>query len=388
MNWFSDWKTAERRCEKRRGNMRCLIAWGSYWKLWNDITTVFSWLCLVRLLTTPSCQHDLKISQTACVHQLNSSRCGQQVHYSLPPPRCWRMPAERRSSLCAGLPRLQFQHLHVFISWSLPHTKMPFPPISLHQRISSPGRELFGKKKASGVPELTSKSGGEKGGSDKEKQSIPWTPANLRNLGRKAHQEKSKNPSQKSGAEQETQGRCSWLAVPKPQDSSEAVRRSSSMDSSRQLHGKEEGKKEIQFTLSLTPEAILVIQKRNLEKQMMAKQQKCCASADFRHRRVFPSKKAHGGSKGCAPVGKVESPEQDITAIVKISLLNDQYKYDDVEYEEEDGDVDETVVRKCKEWLKGVENAAALGKVDKLSALPHLKGCWHLTPIFHFQTLE
>ncbi|XP_070697630.1 proline-rich protein 18 [Pempheris klunzingeri] len=256
---------------------------------------------------------------------------------------------------------------------------MPFPPISLHPRISSPGRELFGKKKANGVPpqtELTSKPGREKGGSDKEKQAISWTSANLRNLGRKAQQDKSKSPpAQQAGAGQETQGKCSWLAVPKPQDSSEGVRRSSSMDSSRHLHGKDEAKKEIQFTLSLTPEAILVIQKRNLEKQMIAKQQKCCASADFRHRRVFPSKKAHGGGKGCAPVAKPDSAEQDITAIVKISLLNDQYKYDDVEYEEEDGDVDETVVRKCKEWLKGVENAAALGKVDKLSALPHLKGC-------------
>lgn len=255
---------------------------------------------------------------------------------------------------------------------------MPFPPISLHQRISSPGRELFGKKKANGVPpktEQTSKSVGEKGGSDKDKQSTSWASANLRNLGRKAQQEKNKSPSQKPVSGQETQGKCSWLSVPKPQDSSEGVRRSSSMDSTRHLQGKEDGKKEIQFTLSLTPEAILVIQKRNLEKQMMAKQQKCCASADFRHRRVFPSKKAHGGSKGCAPNGKGESAEQDITAIVKISLLNDQYKYDDVEYEEEDGDVDETVVRKCKEWLKGVENAAALGKVDKLSALPHLKGC-------------
>ncbi|XP_054874907.1 proline-rich protein 18 [Amphiprion ocellaris] len=255
---------------------------------------------------------------------------------------------------------------------------MPFPPISLHQRISSPGRELFGKKKANGVPpqtEQTSKSAREKGGSDKDKQSTSWASANLRNLGRKAQQDKNKSPSQKPVSGQETQGKCSWLSVPKPQDSSQGVRRSSSMDSTRHLHGKEEGKKEIQFTLSLTPEAILVIQKRNLEKQMMAKQQKCCASADFRHRRVFPSKKTHGGSKGCAPNGKGESAEQDITAIVKISLLNDQYKYDDVEYEEEDGDVDETVVRKCKEWLKGVENAAALGKVDKLSTLPHLKGC-------------
>lgn len=256
---------------------------------------------------------------------------------------------------------------------------MPFPPISLHQRISSPGRELFGKKKATAVPpqtELTGKPGRDKAGSDREKQSVSWTSANLRNLGRKAQQDKSKSPAQKAGAGQETQGKCSWLTLPKPQDSCEGVRRSSSMDSGRQLQrGKEDGKKEIQFTLSLTPEAILVIQKRNLEKQMMAKQQKCCASADFRHRRVFPSKKAHGGSKGCAPVAKADGAEQDITAIVKISLLNDQYKYDDVEYEEEDGDVDETVVRKCKEWLKGVENAAALGKVDKLSALPHLKGC-------------
>ncbi|KAF7660611.1 hypothetical protein LDENG_00278870 [Lucifuga dentata] len=255
---------------------------------------------------------------------------------------------------------------------------MPFPPISLQQRISSPGRDLFGKKKANAVPpktELTSKSRGEMGESDKEKQPTSWSSANLRSLGRKTQQQKSKVSVQKLGTGEETGGKGSWLTVPKSQDSSEVVRRSSSMDSTRLTHDKEDTEKEIQFTLSLTPEAILVIQKRNLEKQMMAKQQKCCASADFRHRRVFPSKKAHGGSKSGVPMAKVESAEQDITAIVKISLLNDQYKYDDVEYEEEDGDVDETVVRKCKEWLKGVESAAALGKVDKVSALPHLKGC-------------
>lgn len=254
---------------------------------------------------------------------------------------------------------------------------MPFPPISLHQRISSPGRDLFGKKKANPVPpsqsELTSSKSGADKVSEKEKQtSSSWTSANLRNLGRKPQQEKSKSPVLKVD---EPQGKCSWLSVPKPQDQCEVVRRSASMDSTKQ-HGKDEAKKDIQFTLSLTPEAILVIQKRNLEKQMMAKQQKCCAAADFRHRRVFPSKKTQGGGKGCVPGPSKPDPlDQDITAIVKISLLNDQYKYDDVEYEDEDGDVDETVVRKCKEWLKGVENAAALGKVDKLSALPHLKGC-------------
>lgn len=244
---------------------------------------------------------------------------------------------------------------------------MPFPPISLQQRISSPGRDLFGKKKAAGEPPQAA-------GSDRDKQSTSWTSANLRHLGRRAQLEKKKSPA--PGHEAQEKG-SSWLSVPKPQDPHRGVRRSSSTDSARHPPGKEEEKKkELQFTLSLTPEAILVLQKRNLEKQMMAKQQKCCASADFRHRRVFPSKKAHGGAKCCAPGARGEAAEQqDITAIVKISLLNEQHKYDDVEYEEEDADVDETVVRKCKEWLKGVESAAALGKVDKLPALSHLKGC-------------
>ncbi|XP_061692994.1 proline-rich protein 18 [Syngnathoides biaculeatus] len=239
---------------------------------------------------------------------------------------------------------------------------MPFPPISLQQKIPSPARDLFSKKKASA----------EKRESGKEKQTSSWTAANLRNLGRRTQQEKGKNPS----PQKEVQGKCSWLTSTKPQESTAAVRRSSSADSGRTPASKEDAsKKEIQFTLSLTPEAILVIQKRNLEKQMLAKQHKCCASGDFRNRRVFPSKKTpHGSCKG-AQVTKVEEAEQDITAIVKISLLNDQHKYDDVEYEEEDADVDETVMRKCKEWLKGVESAAALGKVDKLSALPHLKSC-------------
>ncbi|KAI4890023.1 hypothetical protein NFI96_020219, partial [Prochilodus magdalenae] len=76
-------------------------------------------------------------------------------------------------------------------------------------------------------------------------------------------------------------------------------------------------------------------------------------------------KRAQGGSKSSAPAARPDGPS-DISAIVKISLLNDQHKYDDVEYEEEDGDVDETVMRKCKEWLKGVESAAAFSKYTSL----------------------
>lgn len=253
---------------------------------------------------------------------------------------------------------------------------MPFPPINLHSRISSPRKELFRKKKSRdnvAPPQATfSQRTGDDKESEKDKLPISWPPANLKQLARSKPTRVPPDP--------ETDSKHSWLSVPKPLATScESVPRSSSGESShkyasRTSLAKEEGEQEIHFSLSLTPEAILVIQKRNLEKQMMAKQQKCCASADLRHRRVFPSKRAQGSSsnKSSGPVAKLDG-SNDISTIVKISLLNDQYKYDDVEYEEEDGDVDETVMRKCKEWLKGVESAAAFGKVDKLSSLPHLK---------------
>ncbi len=252
---------------------------------------------------------------------------------------------------------------------------MPFPPINLHSRISSPRKELFRKKKSRdnvAPPQATfSQRTGDDKESEKDKLPTSWPSANLKQLARSKPTRVPPDP--------ETDSKHSWLSVPKPLATScESVPRSSSGESSHKYASRtslaKEGEQEIHFSLSLTPEAILVIQKRNLEKQMMAKQQKCCASADLRHRRVFPSKRAQGSSsnKSSGPVAKLDG-SNDISTIVKISLLNDQYKYDDVEYEEEDGDVDETVMRKCKEWLKGVESAAAFGKVDKLSSLPHLK---------------
>ncbi|XP_029110047.1 proline-rich protein 18 [Scleropages formosus] len=272
---------------------------------------------------------------------------------------------------------------------------MPFPPITLHPRISSPGKELFRKKKPNIVPPQSVLNGAKTSKEEKdcecekEKLSTSWPSANLKQLGLKPQPQASKLPTpHRAALDVGAEGKSSWLALPPPpppvSSSCDSVARSSSGESgahkgskhsSRSSLAKEEGDEEIRFTLSLTPEAILVIQKRNLEKQMMAKQQKCCASGDFRHRRVFPSKRAQGGSKSGIPAAsKLENPE-DIRTIVKISLLNDQYKYDDVEYEEEDGDVDETVMRKCKEWLKGVESAAAFSKVDKLASVQHLKSC-------------
>ncbi|XP_062851105.1 proline-rich protein 18 [Trichomycterus rosablanca] len=255
---------------------------------------------------------------------------------------------------------------------------MPFPPINLHSRISSPGKDLFRKKKAgtSVVPpqSLLNSTPLEKKEAEKDKLSTSWPSANLKQLGRRPP------PPQQAGKftdittpNLDMDVRGSWLNVNRALGGScESVPRSSSGESAaRRAISREDLDQEVQFSLSLTPEAILVIQKRNLEKQMLAKQ-KCCGSAEARHRRAAQSKRAQGASKCTAPVAKLDS-SNDISAIVKISLLNDQHKYDDVEYEEEDGDVDETVMRKCKEWLKGVESAAAFSKVDKLSALPHLK---------------
>lgn len=268
---------------------------------------------------------------------------------------------------------------------------MPFPPINLHSRISSPGKDLFRKKKTGTnvVPPqalVSPKPREDKDEAEKDKLSTSWPSANLRQLGRKPQQQQqqqhysSKFPTDLSIPNLDVmEVKSSWLNASKPLGGScESVPRSSSGESAPRRavgYGKEELEQEVQFSLSLTPEAILVIQKRNLEKQMLAKQQqKCCGSTDARHRRALPSKRAQGASKSTGPVAKLDN-SNDISAIVKISLLNDQHKYDDVEYEEEDGDVDETVMRKCKEWLKGVESAAAFSKVDKLSALPHLKSC-------------
>ncbi|KAJ8248253.1 hypothetical protein GJAV_G00240040 [Gymnothorax javanicus] len=254
---------------------------------------------------------------------------------------------------------------------------MPFPPINLHQRITSPGKELFRKKKANIVPpqSLLGNKMKEENDSEKDKLSTSWPSTNLTQLGRKLQPQNGKFPAHVAADSLGTDGKNSWLTPPKPlANSCDSVPRSSSGESSAQKGNKpsslsplakEDGGEEIQFSLSLTPEAILVIQKRNLEKQMMAKQQKCCGSADFRHRRVFPSKRAQAASKTNIPAAKLENLE-DITAIVKISLLNDQYKYDDVEYEEEDAPPPHT--RFLKASLK-LDHKTCLGLHGKLAEL-------------------
>ncbi|XP_027489885.1 proline-rich protein 18 [Corapipo altera] len=106
------------------------------------------------------------------------------------------------------------------------------------------------------------------------------------------------------------------------------------------------------FSLSLPPEAIRVLQRRSLERQ---------------RGQITP---APGGRAALARRGG-----GDLRALLKVSLLNDQHRYDDEEYEEEEeagAAADEGLVRKCTEWLRGVENAVGRDHPDRLETLPHL----------------
>ncbi|CAM5101722.1 unnamed protein product [Eretmochelys imbricata] len=133
------------------------------------------------------------------------------------------------------------------------------------------------------------------------------------------------------------------------------------------------GEAALRFSLSLPPEAALVLQRRSLEKQRGR------PSPSAGPERLLPgsrSKAAAGG--GSARRGARDGPGSgpgDLRALLKISLLNERHRYDDVEYEEEAAPgaaADEGLVRKCTEWLRGVESAAGRDRADKLETLPHL----------------
>nr|XP_027795253.1 proline-rich protein 18 [Marmota flaviventris] len=159
----------------------------------------------------------------------------------------------------------------------------------------------------------------------------------------------------------------------------------------------------MRFSLSLTPEAILVIQRRHLEKQLLARPRRPFPSPSADPRRPLapgPRARATGLRRGGATSGPDAPPAAgpgrrtpprapllpgglqtpvpgprpaDLRPVLKVSLLNERHKYDDVEYEEETEVVDEGLVRKCTEWLRGVESAAAArDRTGRLDTLPHL----------------
>ncbi|XP_076975633.1 proline-rich protein 18 [Tamandua tetradactyla] len=146
----------------------------------------------------------------------------------------------------------------------------------------------------------------------------------------------------------------------------------------------------VRFSLSLTPEAVLVIQRRHLEKQLLARPRRPCAPPAADPKRPFAAgPRAKAPDPSAASLGRRAPPPSplpgglqspgggarggDLRALLKISLLNERHKYDDVEYEDEAAGVDEGLVRKCTEWLRGVETAAApRDSAERPEVLPHL----------------
>ncbi|XP_074944174.1 proline-rich protein 18 [Phalacrocorax aristotelis] len=116
------------------------------------------------------------------------------------------------------------------------------------------------------------------------------------------------------------------------------------------------GEAALRLSLRLPPEAVRLLQRRSLERQ-----------------RGQPAP-SPGGAAAAARRG-ARAGGGDLRALLKISLLNDRHRYDDEEYEEEEeagAAVDEGLVRKCTEWLRGVESAAGRDRPDRLETLPHL----------------
>lgn len=120
---------------------------------------------------------------------------------------------------------------------------------------------------------------------------------------------------------------------------------------------------EASFTLTLTPEAVQLLQRRSAErKQRPSAKSTGAAAAESGSVRQSPSKRhTHTTPSSRAPI-KTDSKEAaalgGVRSIAKVSLLNERHRYDDVEYEEEgDTGVDERVLMKCTEWLRGLENA-------------------------------
>ncbi|KAL3066716.1 hypothetical protein OYC64_016624 [Pagothenia borchgrevinki] len=144
----------------------------------------------------------------------------------------------------------------------------------------------------------------------------------------------------------------------------------SSLKSEPEVKTRPRQQEKVGLTLTLTPDAVLLLQRRNSERR----QQSACRNAgsgggvygsafDTRCRRENITKRHQAASEkhstSNSRVGAKNNNDAhlvDLSSIVKISLLNEQHKYDDVEYEEEDHCVDERVVLKCTEWLQGLEN--------------------------------
>lgn len=247
--------------------------------------------------------------------------------------------------------------------------KMPFiPQVSITRSVSGlTGKERSGdaSSRSSGPTTKMTREG--KGCSVKERLAL-----NLRQLERNSQPKTHLNTARRVSSgelqinKRERLFQSSQADSPLTSSSGESlsktkthrhVNHSSKKSEEKMVKTRSRNKEEVNFTLTLTPEAVLLLQRRNGEKHQCSAARNApggLGATDCRRKRQQSvsqrNSRAAGRNNPDAPLG-------DIGSIVKISLLNEKHKYDDVEYEdEEDSGVDERVVLKCTEWLRGLEN--------------------------------
>ncbi|XP_059903803.1 proline-rich protein 18-like [Gadus macrocephalus] len=277
--------------------------------------------------------------------------------------------------------------------------KMPFIPLAAsigHPRSAcgpGPGGENMQTKRLSLPASAFNKS---KASVDEKCISVKERPAlNLRNSGRKS-QPKSRVPTAKVVAApglnvKSSDQRLSSSTLPSgvshhtPSKAVEAAskiplyshKRRDASSMKRDLHVNHSAvcQKESGFTLMLTPEAVHLLQRRSAERKQRttltanstaagaeamnkaSKSGRNRQSPSMRHVLLAPQC-ASPSSRLNIITNSKEAALGDISSIEKTSPLNERHKYDDVEHEEEgDCGVEELVVLKCMEWLRGLENA-------------------------------
>ncbi|XP_069022903.1 proline-rich protein 18 [Embiotoca jacksoni] len=273
-----------------------------------------------------------------------------------------------------------FSHKSELLSYlMLCVAKMPFiPPVSIARSVSG----LTGKEKpintsSTAAAAKTKTQREDKSSSVKERLSL-----NLKQLGKKS-QPRSHLPTAKgvSGAELHAKrrdrlppssqtGNAPASSLGESLSNTQRHKNSScsSIKSKPEVKTRTRGQEEACFTLTLTPEAVLLLQRRNRERHQRSAVRNAASGTgsdtDSRRRRENVSKRHRPAmprsstlNSRVAAKNNTDMEMGGISSIVKISLLNEKHRYDDVEYEEEeDYNVDERVELKCTEWLRGLEN--------------------------------
>lgn len=217
------------------------------------------------------------------------------------------------------------------------------PPVSIARSVSGlSGKERhIGNSPPTAAPAKTSVQRYDKGSTVKERLT-----SNLKQLSKKS-QPRTFLPATKEAprAEVHAKRRDTQLEGFPASSSVESLSKPDRLKKSSTQEKTRDGREEqVRFTLTLTPEAVLLLQRRNSERRQRSASRNTGNGAavsggasDTRRRRDNTSKRLHRATQRqpLAPNTRTSTETntdaglRDITSFMKISLLNEQHKYDD-----------------------------------------------------------